>query len=200
MCDVVGQFVLVVWLTREMSGQQGAGLFHSVDNSVRKFGFAEMFGHGIAHLQPEYLTTLLMDGGVANDGKFMNARRHENENAVTCLRFFHAQAHESRLCSGNGVVHLFAADVDADFAGGLAFGFTNRRDDVIMAKLIQELFRVHITSFLRLLRLRSFPRLRRTPHLLQKNLHRRRRPIRHPSLLRTTRRWNKTNRADGAEP
>lgn len=199
-CDVIRQFVSVVWLTGKMLGQQGAGFFDAVNNSVRELSFAEMDRHGISNFRPKVIAALCMNSFVADDCKLVHARSDKDEHTIASTGFFHAEAHKGRLGCGNGVIDGFAADENADFAGGLAFGFTNSRDNLFVAKLIQEFFRAHITSFLRLLRLRSFPRLRRTrPHLLQKNL-RHRHPSLRPNRHHTSLRWNKTIPYGGAEP
>ena len=84
-----------------------------------------------------------MNGFIADDGKFVRARRHKNQHPVPFGRLVHAQAHEFRLRGGDGVVNVFGADADADLAGGLVFGVTNRRDNFVVVQVFGEGSRVH---------------------------------------------------------
>ena len=123
-----------------MLRQQVAGLLHAVDDARREFGFAKVAGHGVRQLPPEFIPALRMNAFIADDGKLVRARRHENQHAVPFRGLVHAQAHEFRLRGGDGVVNVFVADADPDLAGGLVFGITNRRDNVVVVQMFGKVF------------------------------------------------------------
>ena len=50
--------------------------------------------------------------------------------------WFEAQAHEFHLRGHNRLVNVVGADADVDPAGGLLFGFTNRRHDAIVVHML----------------------------------------------------------------
>ena len=126
-----------------MLRQQVAGLLHAVDDARRKFGFAKVAGHGVRQLPPEFIPALRVNAFIADDGKLVRARGHENQHAVPFGGLVHAQAQEFRLRGGDGVVNVFVADADPDLAGGLVFGITNRRDNFVVVQMFGEGSRVH---------------------------------------------------------
>src|ERR1039457_6217990 len=126
-----------------MLRQQVAGLLHAVNDARREFGFAKVAGHGVRQLPPEFIPALRMNAFIADDGKLVRARGHENQYTVPFGRLVHAQAQEFRLRGGDGVVNVFGADADADLAGGLVFGITNRRDNFIVVQMSGKGSRVH---------------------------------------------------------
>jgi len=130
-------------LTREMLRQQVARLLHAVDDARREFGFAKVAGHGVRQLPPKFIAALRMNAFIADDGKLVRAGGHENQHAVPFGRLVHAQAQEFRLRGGDGVVNVFVADEDADLAGGLVLGVTNRRDNVVVLQMLGKGSRVH---------------------------------------------------------
>src|ERR1035437_8307892 len=126
-----------------MLRQQFAGLLHAMDDARREFGFAEVTGHGVRQLPPEFIPALRMNAFIADDGKLVRAGGHKNQHAVPFRRLVHAQTQEFRLCGGDGVVNVFVADADADLAGGLVFGITNRRDNFVVVQMLGKGSRVH---------------------------------------------------------
>src|ERR1039458_3096336 len=125
-------------LTREMLRQQVARLLHAVDDARREFGFAKVAGQGVRQLPPEFIPALRMNAFIADDGKLVRAGGHENQHTVPFGRLVHAQAQEFRLRGGDRIVNVFGADADPDFAGGLVFGITNRRDNFVVVQMFGE--------------------------------------------------------------
>jgi len=128
---------------REMFRQQVAGLLHAVNDARREFGFAEITGHGVRQLPPEFIPAPGMNSFIADDGKLVRARGHENQHAVPFGGLVHAEAQEFRLRGGHRVVNVFGADTDPDLAGGLVFSIMNRCDDAIVVQMFGEGSRVH---------------------------------------------------------
>ena len=106
-----------------------------MDDARREFGFAEVAGHGFRQLPPEFISAFCVDGFIADDGKLVRARGHKNKHAVPFRRLVHAQAHEFRLRGGDGVVNVFGADADADFAGGFLLCRADRRNDFVVVQM-----------------------------------------------------------------
>jgi len=105
-----------------MFRQQFAGLLHAVDDARREFGFPKVTAHDVRQLPPEFIPALRVNRFIANDGKFLRARRNKNQHAVPSRRLVHAQAREFRLRGGHGIFNVIVADADPDFAGGLVLG------------------------------------------------------------------------------
>ena len=112
-----------------MFGQKFAGLLHSVDDARGEFGFAKVIGHGIRQLPPEFVPALRVHGLIADDGKFVRARCHENQHPVPFVDLFIPRRRNSVCAAATGSSMCLVADADADFAGGLVFGIPNRRDN-----------------------------------------------------------------------
>ena len=118
-----------------MFREQGAGLLHAVNDARRKFGLAKIAGHGVGQLPPECISAFLMNRFIADDGKFMRTRRNKNQYSVPFARFVHSQAHELYLGRGDGIVNVFGADADADFAGRFALGIADGRDNIVVLQM-----------------------------------------------------------------
>ena len=125
-------------LPGEMLRQQFAGLLNAVDDARREFGFAEVAGHGVRELPPEFVPALRMNGFIADDGKFVRARRHKDQHPVPFRGLVHAQAHEFRLRGDDRLVNVFGADAYPDLAGGLLFGVTNGRDNIVVVQMLEK--------------------------------------------------------------
>ena len=112
-----------------------------------------------------------MYGCIADDGKLAGARRDKNQNAVAMVGLGHAQPVKLFLRHGDGVIHVFSADEDADFTGSLLLGGLDGGDNLIVPQLFEKFAMLHITSFL--------------PHRHRRCCHRRRRIRRpHPKKIR----------------
>jgi len=126
-----------------MFRQQVTGFLNAVDDARSELSFAEMTAHGVRQLPPEFIPALRMNTFIADDGKLVRARGHENQHAVPFRGLVHAQAQEFRLRGGDGIVNVFVTDEDANLAGGLVFGVTNRRDNVVVVQMFGEDSWVH---------------------------------------------------------
>ena len=73
-----------------------------------------------------------VNGGVANDCKFVRVWRHEEEHPVSLARLFHSKPDKMFLSSCEGILDILAADEHADFAGGFQFRCANRRSDFVV--------------------------------------------------------------------
>lgn len=153
MFDLIGQFIAGSRLRREMRGEQFTGFLDAVDDTGSEFGIFEVAGHFFRQHLPKSVTALLMHRRVADDGKLARARRDKNQNTIAMLRFGHAQPVKLRLRRRDGIVHIFTADEDADFAGSFLFGGLDGGDDVVVPELVEKFAMFHITS--------SLPRRRR---------------------------------------
>ena len=131
-----------------MFRQQFTGFLHPVDDTGRKFGFAEISGHRGGELPPKLIAALGVDGFVADDGKFVRTRGYENQHIVPVRRLVQTQPQKFPLRGSHRIVHVSGADHDPDFAGGLMFGIPNRRDHAVVVQVFGKGFRVHITSSL----------------------------------------------------
>jgi hypothetical protein len=128
---------------REMFCQQIAGLLHPVNDARREFGFAEVTGHGVRQLPPEFVPAFCMNAFVANDGKLVRARRHKNQHAVPLRGLIQAQPQEFHLRGSYRIVNAFVTDSDVDPAGGLVFGVSNCRDNIVVLQVFGKSPRVH---------------------------------------------------------
>lgn len=165
MLDLIRQFIASFGLWRKMCGEQFASLLDAVNDAGSEVGFFEVAGHFLGQREPESIAALLMHGRVADDGELAGARRDKNQNAVPVMGFGHAEPIKLFLCRRDGVVHVFTADENADFAGSFLLGGLNGGDDVIVPQLVEKIFRFHVTSFL-------LRRRRQSCRRRQKNHHR----------------------------
>ena len=173
-------------MPRKVFGEQFAGFLHAVKYAGCEFGFAKMTTHGIRQFLPEFIPALRVNGGIADNGKLVRAGSHKNQHAVPCRRSIHAQTQKFLLRGSHRVVNMFRADADANFAGGFAFGITNRRDNVV----VMQMRRTRQRCSRRCLPMRLIPistssptRRRRQNCRRRRKIHRRRR-IRHRRKIR----------------
>jgi len=75
-----------------MLGQQFTGFLHAVDDARSEFRTPKITGHGRRQFPPKGIATLGMHGGIANDGKFVSARGHENEDGIALGELLQAQS------------------------------------------------------------------------------------------------------------
>src|SRR5690348_633914 len=130
-------------LTRKMFCQQFTGLLHAVNDACRKFGFAEITGHGLRQLPPEFVSALDVNTLVTDDGELVRARCHKNQHTIPFGRLVQAQAHKFHLRGRHRLVHVMGADAHMDLTGRLVFGVTNRRHDVVVVHLLCKILRMH---------------------------------------------------------
>jgi hypothetical protein len=97
-----------------MRSEQIAGLLDRMHNRIDKILRFEMRLHRLDQLLPERF--------VADNGKFLRARRDENQDAVALAGPRHTEFRESRPCRHYGVGNFSALDKDADLAEGFSFG------------------------------------------------------------------------------
>jgi len=79
-----------------------------------------------------------MDRGIANDGKFLNAGRDKDQNAVPVARFRHAKFFKLRFGRRDRIDHILSADEDPDFTGGFLLGLSDGGDDVAVLQLFHK--------------------------------------------------------------
>src|SRR5260221_10263847 len=84
-----------------------------------------------------------MHTSIAGYGEFAGARCDKNQDSIAIAGLFHAHLHKMGLGSGYGVLDGLAADKNPDFARGFLFGCANRRDDVLVLKLLKKFSRLH---------------------------------------------------------
>ncbi len=98
-----------------MFRQRFAGFLDRFDQRVIEFFILEMRAHHIDKALPELLAALFVDRFIANHGKLVRARRHENEHSVAFLRSVHAEPVESLGCGGERIAFQFPAlHINAD--------------------------------------------------------------------------------------
>lgn len=65
-----------------MFREQLARFLDAVDDTFRKFRFAEIARHRFCQCLPERIAALRVNRFIADDGEFMRARRDKNQDAV----------------------------------------------------------------------------------------------------------------------
>ena len=142
----VGQFVLVVRVTREMPGQNSAHFLDRVQNGFSEPGLFEQFSHSGADLLPESVAALFVDALIAHDGELACARDEVNQDRVAMPGAGHAHLQKALLRERKWVGPLATRNINPYFAGALAFGLGDRVDDFSFVQLTDKFLRIHAAS------------------------------------------------------
>jgi len=127
-----------------MLGQRVANIVNGVDQRVGELLVAEMVAHFVDEALPQLLAALLVDRFVADDRKFVGARRDPDQNVVVVSVFMQSQSLKSFLGGDERIVfYLAALNEDADLAGSFQFRLADRVRDLIVFKIAEKLLCSH---------------------------------------------------------
>lgn len=118
-----------------MLGQKFPCTADSMQNSLGELPLSKIARHLVRDFLPKFIPALRVNGAVANDCKFSNARRDEKQNSVSLRRFLHSQMMKNFLRGGDRIFRFFAADEDLNLAPHFQFGLGDCFDNRVMLKL-----------------------------------------------------------------
>ncbi len=93
-CELIRQFVPVVWLQGKMRSQQFACFTDCMDDAFGKFCRFKVCGHFFCHLPPEFLAAAFVHALVAYYSQLTCAWGHINQYGIAQACARHAKFHE----------------------------------------------------------------------------------------------------------
>jgi hypothetical protein len=144
---VIRQFIRVLRRSREMPRQDVSDFLDCFDQRLTEIVILEMRSHSLHNALPEFVSAFLVNRFVADNGEFMNTRRHKNEHTITLTRFVHTKPLKL-FPRGNEriAVQLPALDQNANFTGGSRFRLPNRLNNAIVLEFAEEFSRSHLIT------------------------------------------------------
>src|SRR5947207_9012047 len=117
---------------------------HRVDDCVSEAFAAKTLAHELDHPLPVCLAALFMNRFVADHGKLMRTRRHENEDGIAFWRFAHSEPLKF-FPSGDQRINLqlAALNKNANLARRFRFRIANRLHDLVVFEFAEKFFRAH---------------------------------------------------------
>ncbi len=127
-----------------MGGKRFAGFLDRFDERVTEFFVFEMFAHRLDQALPKLLAAFFVNGFVADHGKLVRARRHENENGISFCGLVHSEPMKLLLRRNQRIEFQFAAlNKDADLPGRFRLGVFDRIYNAIVLEFAEEFSRSH---------------------------------------------------------
>jgi len=160
--DFVAQLVSGAARFRKMRGEYFSDLVDRFDECVTEFLAPKMRAHSIDKALPELFAAFFVNGLIADHGKLVRTRRHENEHGVPFARLVHSHPVEPFLRRDQWIdIQFSALNINANLTGRFCFCLLNRLHDPVVLKLAQKFLRSHVVTNLSLRRRRRSCRLPR---------------------------------------
>jgi hypothetical protein len=111
---------------------------------VAEFFILKMNPHSIHNMLPELFSAFLVNRFVTDNGELVGPRRYENKDSVALLGLVHCETLKFLLRNHHRIAVEFAAlNINADFARGFRFRFTNRAHNSCVLKPAEKVSRSH---------------------------------------------------------
>jgi hypothetical protein len=111
---------------------------------VAEFFILKMNPHSIDNVLPELFAAFFVNRFVADNGELVGPRRYENKDGVALASLVHCEALKFLLRNHHRIGVEFAAlNINANFARGFRFRFTNRAYNSFMLKPAEKVSRSH---------------------------------------------------------
>jgi hypothetical protein len=123
--------------------QEIAGFRNRLDQRVTETFILKLRSHRIDQLFPECVAAFFVNAAIADHGKFLRARRHENQDAVALASIGHAEFVELFLRRGDGNADRPSLNVNANFPGRFRFRRRDRLHDAVVIEPTQKMFGAH---------------------------------------------------------
>jgi hypothetical protein len=142
--NFVRQLVCVCRRSRKMHGQHLADFVNRFCERVAEFFILKMDAHSIHNVLPELFAAFFVNRLVADNGKFVGPRRDENKDGVALAGLVHSETLKFLLGNRHRIrLESAALNINANFAGGFRFRFTNRAHNSCMLKPAEKVSRSH---------------------------------------------------------
>jgi hypothetical protein len=141
-----------------MRRQHPADFVNRFCQRVAEFFILKMNPHSIHNVLPELFAAFFVNRSVADNGELVGPRRYENKDGVALASLVHCETLKFLLRNHHRIGVEFATlNINANFAGGFRFRFTNRAHNSCMLKPAEKLSGSHFAtnSILRLRRRNS---------------------------------------------
>ena len=110
-----------------MRRQHLADFINRFGERVAEFLILKMDAHSIHNVLPELFAAFFVNRFVADNGELVGPRRYENKYGVALASLVHCETLKFLLRNHHRIGVEFAAlNINANFAGGFRFRFTNR--------------------------------------------------------------------------